>query len=734
MEIYLDANATTPVLPQARAAAAAAMDSTFGNPSSVHSSGLRARALLDSVRATARRVIGASSGELIFTSGATEGIQTAVLSALCELRRQRDAGQLSQVHQVLYGATEHKAVSEALHYWNATLGLNLAVRPIPVTQDGRHNIEWLREQAPYAGLICTMAANNETGVISDLEAIESCLVDSPALWMVDSVQGLGKLELQLSKRRIDYAPFSGHKLYAPKGIGMLYVRDGAPFSPLQIGGGQEGGYRSGTENMAGIAAMGAVLSMLERGEAFKDHATLSVYAGHIRQALCEAFPGVVFNAPVEHALPTTINFSVPGLSARQLLDLFDAAEVRVSGGSACSAAKALPSYVLTAMGLPEWQAAAAVRLSFGAADDAALIDEACARIRACGEALRQRCVQPTSLADVQSRGYVTRFAANGLTSYIVADHDSRRCVVIDAEPELVERLADWVTCREYTLVAVLATAPCEGSDRVSSALCAALPAGLRASMSVDLGGWPAGVSEIRLGQLRVRASALTGANAHARAILLERGDQLAYAFVGDALGADGGAPNEGHTPSAPTLGALQDIVGPDTLLLPRHDPDARFATTLRIEAGAQALGAGALGLCVPTSAFTTTSGRPGLSSDERRSIEVSWEQLDALLSANPGALVVDVRERLELTLSTLAGCPIHPRSLNVPLSELVNLLPQWREMDAKVPVYFVCRSGNRSAQAASALRGLGHSSAWSLAGGLALRGERAPERAPLAVH
>lgn len=732
MEIYLDANATTPVLPQARAAAAAAMGSTFGNPSSVHSSGLRARALLDWVRATARRVIGASSGELIFTSGATEGIQTAVLSALCELRRKRDAGQLSQVHQVLYGATEHKAVSEALHYWNATLGLNLAVRPIPVAQDGRHHVEWLREQAPYAGLICTMAANNETGVISDLDAIESCLVDSPALWMVDSVQGLGKLELKLSQRRIDYAPFSGHKLYAPKGIGMLYVRDGAPFSPLQIGGGQERGYRSGTENMAGIAAMGAVLSMLERGEAFKDRATLAAFAEQIRRALRDAFPGVVFNAPVEHALPTTINFSVPGLSARQLLDLFDAAEVRVSGGSACSAAKALPSYVLTAMGLPEWQAACAVRLSFGAADDDSVIDEACARIRACGEALKRRCAQPTGPSTAQSLSHVTRFAANRFTSYIVADHGSRRCVVIDGEPDLVERLAEWVKCREYTLVAVLATARRHDTDRVRSAIRAAVPANLQESAAIDANGWPCGLSELRLGQLRLRGWAAAETAASSRAYVLVIEDQPTYVFVGDALVLDGRDPIEGKTSSATTLVALQDAVGLDTLLLPHPDPDATLATTLRTEAVRQPFVAGVLGLSTPAPTLTTTADKPGRASDNRPAVEVTWQQLDELLSAHPRAQLVDVREPLERSLSTLAGCPALSQSLNVPLSEVLNQLPQWRGMDGDAPIFFVCRSGNRSAQAAWALRRLGHPNAWSLAGGLALRGERAALSAPRA--
>lgn len=391
MEIYLDANATTPVLAQARSAALAAMSESFGNPSSIHGAGLKARALLDGVRASARRVLGVPTGRLLFNSGATEGIQTAVLSALRALRDRREAGQAVPA-LLLYGATEHKAVPEALRHWNALLGLNLRVQAIPVGLDGRHDLDWLRRHAAQAGLVCTMAANNETGAISDLDGIAAALAGSPALWLVDGVQALGKLDLRLMARRIDYAPFSGHKLYAPKGIGMLYVRDGAPFTPLQAGGGQESGQRAGTENMAGIAALGAVLQALEQGGVFADHATLQAHRAQLADALRAAFPGLVFNAPFATSLPTTLNVAVPGVAAQDLIALFDAAGVRVSGGSACGAARAEPSYVLQAMGVPDWQAAAAVRLSFGAADGAAFVEAACARLRACGEALRAGAV------------------------------------------------------------------------------------------------------------------------------------------------------------------------------------------------------------------------------------------------------------------------------------------------------------------------------------------------------
>jgi cysteine desulfurase len=392
-EIYLDANATTAVLPAAVAAAQHAMAALYGNPSSSHSTGLVARAMMESVRARAARLLGTgqgdSAGRLLFVSGATEGIQTAVLSALVALRERRARGE-AVGNLLLYGATDHKAVPESLAHWNDVLALGFEVHALPVGQDGRHDLDVLRALAPQAAMVCTMAANNETGVISDLAGIERVLVQTQcrAYWLVDCVQALGKLPLNLAATRIDYAPFSGHKLYAPKGIGMLYVRAGSPFTPLMAGGGQEGGQRSGTENMAGIAALGAVLAALETGNTFRTMAQLKNYQNSLVARLKQAFPAIVFNTPLDQALPTTINFSVPGLPSQTVLNLFDAGSIRVSSGSACSAAKAEPSFVLVAMNLPEWQTTSAVRLSFGPLVDEAFVAAACAAIDRCGEAAR----------------------------------------------------------------------------------------------------------------------------------------------------------------------------------------------------------------------------------------------------------------------------------------------------------------------------------------------------------
>ena len=740
MEIYLDANATTPVLPQARQAALAAMAEDYGNPSSIHSTGLRARSLIDDVRARARRVLGAPTGRLLFTSGATEGIQTAVLSALVSLRERRDRGEAIP-ELLLYGATEHKAVPEALRHWNALLELGLQVQTIPVGADGRHDLAWLRERAPRAGLVCTMAANNETGVVSDLDGVAAALASSPALWLVDGVQALGKLALRLAERRIDYAPFSGHKLYAPKGIGLLHVREGAPFTPLMAGGGQESAQRSGTENMAGVAALGAVLAALEDGGTFHAAATLQAWRDRLAQALLEAFPSLVFNAPLALCLPTTLNFSVPGLPSKLLLDLFDAADVRVSGGSACSAAKAQPSYVLEAMGLPAWQTASAVRLSFGPASDAAFIAEACERIRACGRSLRESCLLPDGPRHLPAEG-LTRFVVDGACCYLLADAASRRCVVVDPLPELTERLADLLHCQDYAIAAVLDTHSHGDHASSAGALRAALADLMEDAGPLDALGWPEGVRAITLGALSLARLPIPGHTIDSTAYLLHDARGLRAAFVGDTVmpGALGRSDFEQSAPLAfgASLVKLAQVVGLSTLLLPGHDYDDRLASTLGTERRVQPLLARVLGGGLDAAGFaaakadlerdlgltryrTLACGARVDACSDSLAQDVTPAQFHALLRAHPDLVFVDVREAYEQRLGhapELVAPDVRHQAIG--LSQLLQALPDWLALPASTPVVFFCRSGNRSAQAADVLRRLGHDRAWSVAGGLAL--------------
>lgn len=662
-ELYLDANATSPVLPAAIAAALDAMGGRFGNPSSSHAAGLRAKQILDDTRARARRVLGAGPGRVLFTSGATEGIQTAVLSALCAIRERRLIGKMhgdTCGDLLLYGATEHKAVSESLAHWNRLLGTGLTLQALPVDADGRHRLDILAELAPRAALVCTMAANNETGVVSDLDGIARTLREHGprAYWMVDCVQALGKLPLGLAATRIDYAPFSGHKLYAPKGIGMLYVRDGAPYTPLMIGGGQEAGQRSGTENMAGIAALGAVLAELEQGTAFRSHTEMAAMRDRLAAALTEAFPGIVFNAPLAQALPTTLNFAVAGLASKDLLDLFDAAGLRVSAGSACSAAKAAPSYVLAAMGLPLWRSSGAVRLSFGptAGDD--FIDEACARIRRCGQALRAPLLAPSPLSGA-AHGLL-QVSAEGRHGWIAFDLDAGVAVAVDPPLALAPRIAALVGARGLRVAAVLGT----GADAEGAAARAALRTAL-GQAAADPGplGWPDSEAALAIGGRVLARLASSGTR---MAYVLEAADGGGIAFTGDA----------------------------DSTQLPR--PAALLCH----------------GVDLDGQAFRT-----GDDAAEGTAAQLAPADLAAFLQAHADTLLVDVREQPE---AEAGACALHGRSaLNLPLSRLAEHLAYLLATPER-PLVFVCRSGNRSARAALALRRAGHAQAWTLAGGIAL--------------
>ena len=742
--IYLDANATTPVLPAAAAAAMAAMQFSYGNPSSSHVTGMQAKALMENTRAAARQCLGSGNGALVFTSGATEGIQTAILSALVAAR----AMPAKAKPCLLYGATEHKAVPESLRHWNSILGLGADVLAIPVDRNGRLDLDFIASHVPNALMICTMAVNNETGVYQDIASLDACIRrhNPSVFWMVDCVQALGKLTIALSDTSIDYAPFSGHKLYAPKGIGMLYIRHGAPFTPFIAGGGQEGGLRSGTENLPAMAALKVILEMLNNQQGFADKAQLQQYRLKLIAALEQAFGGIVLNHSLDNSVPTTLNFAVPGFSSKEIMDLFDAANIRVSSGSACSS-KVTGSFVLDAMGLPRWQSESAIRLSFGPAMTAPELDAACERIKQAVAALRHSCLlsaESATPADSPTpQAGLLQLKAEGACCWVYTEPQSRATVIIDPLPELMARLVKLVECQKLPVVAILDT---HGHGDHTSCR-AALVAQLGLNENTDPLGWPLQAElhdyrghqtcAITLGSHKLVRLDTPGHTADSRALLLtDAQDHTLMAFVGDTiLPSSIGRSNFSCSDSAALYDSvllLHGIVGDHCLLLSSHDYHNDFFTRFGVERNVNPLLAGIIDTTIDKVEFvrrkqaldstlqdeqgeTIMCGAYGQCQQTLDITEYQGQTLTTLFANDPDALLLDIREPHEYSLSHTEN-----RCINVPLTRLADFVAKENAQSSRQLV-LICRSGSRSLVASRALKRLGYQTIAHVRGGYALK-------------
>lgn len=736
-EIYLDNNATTPVLPQAAQAAMHVMQYGFGNPSSSHAAGIKAKAELESARALARQLIGASSGDILFTSGATEGIQAAVVSALLAAR---ERGLTGPNTLLLYGATEHKAVPESLKHWNKVLGLHASVMAIPVNRDGLLDQAFMRQHVPAAAIICTMAANNETGVKQDLAALEQLIraVNPDVYWLVDCVQALGKMALNIAQTSIDYAPFSGHKLYAPKGIGFLYVRKGAPYQPFIAGGGQESGLRSGTENLPGIAALHAVFAELAKnsGSAFVAEPVLWQYRAQLIKALKQVFPALVLNSDAPYVVPTTINFSVPGFYSKDIMDLFDAAGIRVSSGSACSS-KVPSSFVLDAMGLESWRSQGAIRLSFGPAMTQAECDRACAAITNLSEVVCKHCLvltDATPTLELHAHGLV-QLKHDALCSYLLICPDTRRAVVIDPVLPLALRIANIIQGQGLSVAAILDTHVHRDHQSARQELLTLLGEPCSA-VACDVLGWPQGCSTVEFGRFSLSRLPTPGHTPEAVSLLLTLNKQLAAVFCGDVM-LPGGVgrtdlPGGDISALADSIRLLAANVAPDTLLLSSHDYAQRFFTCFNLAIAEQPLLQELLNNS--RSDWQQQLQQQALSLQQHSQhlcglVEVSFsdatdviapEQLNAFMQQQPELVLVDVREPHEQSAGALAGylTQAYP-VLEIPLSKLADALIKG-QLKPQQPLLLVCRSGNRSLVACKVLGRFGFNKVYNLKGGMAL--------------
>jgi cysteine sulfinate desulfinase/cysteine desulfurase-like protein/glyoxylase-like metal-dependent hydrolase (beta-lactamase superfamily II)/rhodanese-related sulfurtransferase len=773
-EVYLDANATTQVLPAAAKAARDAMEDLYGNPSSSHIAGLRARNILESTRELARKVLGADSGQVVFTSGATEAIQMAVLSALCHAKEQRKAGNRPAEGRVLlYGATEHKAVPQAIRHWNKLLDVNAEVLEIPVDDKGLLNLDFLERHAANADLICTMAVNNETGVICDLAAVEERirLLSKDVAWLVDCVQAIGKTKLDLSRTTIDYAAVSGHKIFAPKGIGLLYTRESAPLVPLMAGGGQEHGARGGTENLPGVAAIGAVLETLVKSPTrlFADEERLLGFRDRIVASLEKAFPTIVFNTPFDHAVACTVNFAVNGFPSKELMDLFDAAGVRVSSGSACGSG-AKNSYVLDAMGVETWRSTGAIRLSFGANVTESEIASACQRIDQVGQALCDSCLVVASDADNlsgQCLDGLIQLKSGSNCTWLLMDSASRRCIVIDPFEEMAQRVETLVRCQKSNVVAVLDTHAHVDHDSCRKELLGAMSQYAAESANTsDLLGWPetpdgtcvlgdeTTAQWMRVSEdLVIAKTEFPGHTQIGSAYFVGKldGDRMLpadikFAFLGDMILMGGigrtNFPCSSIEKMYASLRRLPALIEPETLICPTHDYNNEFSTTLKAELAENEFLQSIVDPIAPLSYEDFAVAKPGIDAgitDETNSELVCGlirktsgcsslflldrSGLSEILASDSETLIIDVREPHEFIFEQgwdELGFANVPR--NVPLTRLSNFLPELiNEIgDSAQKVLFLCRSGKRSGVAAGIARRLGIENALSIAGGLAL--------------
>lgn len=361
--IYLDYNATTPVAPEVAAAIWPWLETDFGNPSSSHAYGQRAHAAVGTARAEVAALIDAHAAEIVFTGNATEANNLALLGVARAVPEKR--------HMVV-SAIEHPAVMQpALHL--RELGWDITV--VPVNEFGRVDaqavVQCLR---PDTALVSVMLANNEVGTLQPIAEIAALARANGSLMHTDAAQAAGKLPVNVDALGVDLLTLAFHKLYGPKGIGALYVRQGTPIKPILFGAGQEHGLLPGTENVALIVGAGETARLArERLPQITTH--LHAMREQLLQRLSEGVPSLLLNGHPEHRLPNTLHISFPGVSGRDLLAAAEAG-VAASVGSACHSHGDAVSGVLAAMNCSAERARGAVRLSVGRETTAEDIDHA----------------------------------------------------------------------------------------------------------------------------------------------------------------------------------------------------------------------------------------------------------------------------------------------------------------------------------------------------------------------
>jgi cysteine desulfurase len=380
MRIYLDHNATTPVRPEVADVMDAVQRETYGNPSSVHAEGSRARVEIDRARDRVASLLGVAAADVLFTSGATEVNNTVVLglmAARSDRRRHIVSAHVGHPSR----DTPREVLSRA----------GFAITRVPVRVDGRVTPEAVEAAlTDDTALVSVIWANNETGVIQPVKEIAALSRERGAWFHTDATQAVGKIPVDLAETPIDLLSLSAHKLGGPKGVGCLVVRGGLGFDPILHGGPQEGRRRGGTENVAGIAGLGVACELAER-ELAERGVTYARLRDRLWEGIREKISRVRRNGSADAVLPNTLNLEFEGTAGEMILQALDLGGIAVSSGAACASGSIEPSHVLVAMGCSVAAARGSLRFSVGYGVDESQIDSVIAclpdlveRVRAAG--------------------------------------------------------------------------------------------------------------------------------------------------------------------------------------------------------------------------------------------------------------------------------------------------------------------------------------------------------------
>jgi cysteine desulfurase len=352
--VYLDYNATTPLAPEVLEAMLPYLQGEFGNPSSIHAFGQRAKAALYDARERVAASIGAGPNEVLFTGGGTESDNLAILGVLEAAENRR--------RHLITSTVEHHAV---LNTMKALAKKGLPVTFLKVDRAGRVDPDDLRAAlTPETLLVSIMHANNETGVVQPIAELARLSHLAGAYFHTDAVQSVGKIQVHVDDLGVDLLSLSGHKFYGPKGTGALYVRRGVKTRPVFRGGGQERARRPGTENLPGLVGLGCA-AQLAGAHLDEERERLSALRDLLQGDVLARIPGSAVNGGDTERTPNTLNMSFDGVEGETLIIALDLKGCAVSTGAACSSGTVEPSHVLMAMGLKPEQVQGSIRISLG---------------------------------------------------------------------------------------------------------------------------------------------------------------------------------------------------------------------------------------------------------------------------------------------------------------------------------------------------------------------------------